>query len=394
MRSINGIGLLNLIGEQGPISRASLAKLSRLSKPTVSSQVETLIRQGLVVELGQGESGSKGGKKPTLLRFNAEAGLLFAVEIDSEQVRLAVSDLEGKILEQAAHPIGADRGAGAVLNIVCDELDAVMGRRLQSGIQRVVTIAAPGRVDVRQGVVLEAGNVFNWRNVPVRATLESRFGVPVFVENNVNMATLGEVHHGVAKNEKDVVLVRLDTGIGSGIVVRGKLVYGAHWAAGEIAHVILDLARASEDWSARGYLESVVGADLIFSRARAFGSATASAAGFLREGKHFGGPAKQLFDTVIAHLGIAIANLVCAYDPALVVLQGELLGLVADDIRAVVSKAVPWTTRIAVSEIGGEAVLLGTVVAARTQAYDRIARLFDSGQLGVVGSKPVVRAFA
>src|SRR5262249_41301388 len=96
MRSINGIELLNLISEHGPVSRARLATLSHLSKPTVSSQVETLVSEGWVVELGQGESGARGGKKPTLIRFNADAGRLFALEINAAEIRLGAADLEGR----------------------------------------------------------------------------------------------------------------------------------------------------------------------------------------------------------------------------------------------------------------------------------------------------------
>ncbi len=256
MRSINGIELLNLIREHGPISRASLAKLSCLSKPTVSSQVETLVRQGWIVELGQGESGSKGGKKPTLIRFNADTGRLFAAEIDAAHVRLAVADLEGHIIERLTMPIGTDRSAASVLEIVRQGLEALISNQSATAVQRVISIAAPGTVDVGLGVVLDAGNVFNWHNVAVREQMEAVFGLPVFVDNDVKMATLGEIQFGVAQGEKDVVLVRLDTGIGSGVVSRGKLLPGSHWAAGEIAHMVLDLAKAGQDWSARGYLLS------------------------------------------------------------------------------------------------------------------------------------------
>jgi len=377
MRSINGIELLNLIRENGPISRASLAKLSCLSKPTVSSQVETLVRHGWVVELGQGESGSKGGKKPTLIRFNADAGRLFAAEIDATQVRLAVADLEGRMLERLATPIGTNRSAASVLAIVRNGLKGLIGGHSSAGVQRVISIAAPGRVDVSLGIVLDAGNVFNWHNVPVREQIESDFGVPVFVDNDVKMATLGEIQFGVAKGEKDVVLVRLDTGIGSGVVSCGKLLPGSHWASGEIAHMVLDLSKAREDWSARGYLESVVGSDCTLAEARALGSAAATAIEFLQSARTAQGDARKLFDKVVYHLGIAISNMICAYDPSLVVLQGGLLACVAEELRLIIANAVPWETRIVFSEIGAEAVLLGTLVAARTQAYDRISRLFD-----------------
>jgi predicted NBD/HSP70 family sugar kinase len=377
MRSINGIELLNLIRENGPISRASLAKLSFLSKPTVSSQVETLMRQGWVIELGPGESGSKGGKKPTLIRFNADAGRLFGAEIDAAHVRLAVADLEGNIRERLTIPIGPDRSAASVLSIVRRGLARLIDSQPSEGVQRVISIAAPGRVDVRLGVVLDAGNLFNWHGVPVREQIEAEFGLPVFVDNDVKMATLGEIQFGVAKGEQDVVLVRLDTGIGSGIVSCGKLLPGRHWAAGEIAHMVLDLSKASEDWSARGYLESVVGSDRILEEARALGSDATTAIQFLEQARTSKGAAREVFDRVVQHLGIAIANMMCAYDPSLVVLQGGLFACVEEELRSIISNAIPWETRIVFSEIGGEAVLLGTLVAARTQAYDRISRLFD-----------------
>jgi predicted NBD/HSP70 family sugar kinase len=364
MRSVNGIGLLNLISEQGPISRASLAKLSRLSKPTVSSQIEALTRQGWVVEVGPGKVGSKGGKKPTLVRFNADAGRLFAAEMNPERVRVAAADLEGRIVDRSERTLRR-------------ELERVISLHPSEGIQREIAVAAPGRVDLRRGIVLEAGNLFTWRNVPVRATLEKAFDIPVFVDNNVKMATLGELHHGVARGQKDVVLVRLDTGIGSGVVIRGKLYHGNRFAAGEIAHMILDLAKAAEDWRIRGYLESMVGADRILSQAHAAGISAGSALEFLLAAKHATGESRRLYDRVVLHLGIAVANLVCAYDPAVVVLQGELLAAIVDDLRMVVNSAVPWQTSVTVSEISGDAVLLGAVAAARAQAYERIARLIN-----------------
>ena len=128
MRSVNGIGLLNIIGEHGPISRATLAKLSRLSKPTVSSQVETLIRQGLVIEVGPGESGSKGGQKAYSDPVQRKGWTSFRVEIDFDRIRIAVSDLEGAIVEQRARPIGSYRTAGTVLAAVGARLEAVIHR--------------------------------------------------------------------------------------------------------------------------------------------------------------------------------------------------------------------------------------------------------------------------
>lgn len=370
MRSLNGIELLNLISENGPISRAHLAKVSRLSKPTVSSQVETLLQQGWVVEIGPGESGAKGGKKPTMVRFNADAGRLFAVEITADEVRIAVADLEGRMQSRIAVPAGESRNAECILNLICRKLRKIIEDEHAAGPHKVIAVASPGRVDARRGVTLEAGNVFNWTNVPIRARLEDEFQVPAMVDNNVKMGTLGELYFGVAKGMSEAVVVRLDSGIGCGVVVGGRLLHGRHWAAGEIAHMILDLERVSEDWHVRGYLESMVAADRIMMQ---LPPGVSSAMQFFSNRKLN----QELFEKVVLHIGIAIANLICAYDPTVVVLQGRMLAAIENELKEVVAKAVPWDTRIAVSEIADDAVLLGTLSAARQLAYDRIAKLFN-----------------
>ena len=379
MRSINGIELLNLIREHEPVSRATLAKLSHLSKPTVSSQVEALVRQGWVIELGRGESGSKGGKKPTLIRFNSDAGRLFAVEIDAGHVRLAAADLEGKILARASFLIGSDHSAVNVLALARCGLEELMAGQPGSADQRIISVAAPGRVDFERGIVLQAGSIFNWQNVAIREEFEDAFGSPVFVDNDVRMAALGEVQFGAARGEQDVVLVKLETGLGAAVVSRGQLLPGSHWAAGEIAHMVLDLDNARQDWSSRGYLESMVGADRILEAARAVGSSAATAGEFLTAARSAHGPERKIFDRVVLHLGVAIANMIITHDPSLVVLQGSLLAALEEELRAIVTQVVPWETRIEISAISEEAVLLGTIVAARKQAYQRIASLFETG---------------
>lgn len=386
MRSINGIELLNLIREHETVSRAGLAKLSNLSKPTVSSQMKTLVRQGWVVEIGPGKSGAKGGKKPTLIRFNSDAGRLFAVEINARQVRLAAADLEGKIVADASFPIGSDHRAESVLALARRGLEQLMAGQPGPTDRRFISVAAPGRVDVERGIVLQAGSVFNWQNVPIREEFERDFCAPVFVDNDVNMAAMGELQFGAARGERDVVLVKLEIGLGAAVVSRGQLLLGSHWAAGEIAHMVLDLENAVQDWNSRGYLESVVGSDRILAAARAVGSTAPAALDFLIEARSSRGKKRAVFDKVTLHVGIAIANLIVAHDPALVVLQGGLLGALEEEVRAIVKRVVPWETRIEISKIGDEAVLLGTIVAARKLAYERIARLFDTGPPG--GTEP------
>ncbi len=372
VKSLNQVKLLNLIQEQGPVSRATLAKLSRLSKPTVSNQVDSLIRQGWVVEKGPGESSIQGGKKPTLVHFNADAGRLAAVEINPQQIKLGLADLNGLLLKQFSVPTPDDRAAARIMPLVKNGLKQLLageGGRRPNGC--IVAIAAPGRVDINDGVALEADQ-FGWRGVPLRKELEKSFGLPVFVDNNVNMAALGEKHHGAARDQDNFVVVRLDNGVGCGIFIGGRLYHGGQWGAGEIAHMILDPVHAGDDFGPRGFLESMVGSDLFELQVRALTGRDSNALESLEVGKKDSGALGRLYDQFARYMAAAVANLVCAYDPSMIVLQGPLFEPILDEINRVVARALPWHPQVCLSRIHDDAVLMGTLVAARSRAYERI----------------------
>jgi len=373
VKSLNQVKLLSLIQEQGPISRASLAKLSRLSKPTVSNQVDNLIQQGWVAEHGPGESTTQGGKKPRLVQFNADAGRLVAVEIHPQQVNLRLADLNGTVLKQLSAPTPADRSAARVLPVVNSCIKRVLaGENCRRTNGCVVAVAASGRVDISQGVVLQADQ-FGWKHVPIRQELEKAFGLPVFVDNNVNMAALGEKHYGAAVQEKNFVVVRLDNGVGSGIFIDGRLYHGSQFGAGEIAHMILDQVHADDDFGPRGFLESMVGSDMFEMQVRALTGRDSNALESLEIGKQDHGALRRLCDQFARCMGAAVANLACAYDPSMIVLQGPLFEPILDEVNRVVTRVLPWHPQVCLSKIHEDAVVMGTLVAARARAYEYIA---------------------
>ena len=380
MRRRNGALLLDLIRREGPVSRADLARRSGLTKPTVSSQMAALLRRGVVVEQGPGDSKARGGKRPTLVGFNADCGRLVGVEIGASRVRIELTDLNGAALGRLTLAVHPERGAGRILEIIAKGIAKV----LENGPRRKITvvgIAAPGRVDARQGVVLEAGNVFNWQDVAVREHLEKALRLPVVVDNDVNLAALGEMRGGVAVGLRNFVLIRLTTGIGAGVVLEGKLWQGSHWAAGEIGHILLDHAEVNGGGGPRGYLESLVASDRLTERARAASSSLAALIGAqdlpqaLKEAVRLEDPAAgEILDNLARHLGMATVQVAAAFDPELIVLQGELFDLVIDRIRRIVERAVPWPVRIESSTLGDDAVLLGAISVARGAANELLAR--------------------
>jgi predicted NBD/HSP70 family sugar kinase len=374
-----------MIRKGGPVSRAELARQSGLTKPTVSSLVADLMQRGIVVEDGAGEPDSRGGKPPTMLRFDAASGVLISAEIASSMVRVWLADLDGNRIDAENREIQPELGASHILDTLNAGVQSVLGRgRQRKRNLRCISVAAPGRVDARTGVVLEAGNVFHWRNVDVAASVARRFGVRTLVDNDVNLAALGEMHAGLAVGVENFILIRLGTGIGAGLVLGGRLYQGTHWAAGEIAHMVFDRA-AAEGAGDRGLLESAIGSDRVrekVSSARASLPANDSplsgmdlAADLSAAIRHDDPVAARIVDDLAAQLSITVADLAATIDPELIVLAGDLFSLVTDRIREMVGRVIPWPVRIELSALGADAALIGAMGAARHLAHELICDL-------------------
>lgn len=358
MKSLNAIEVLELVRTHGPISRARLAACSRLSKPTVSDQVDTLIGRELVVEVGMGSASSRGGKKPTLVEFNSAYGQVFCADIGPEWIRFGSFDLGGKPMTRNMLSTKPEKGARSVVRTVRQGLTEMLASA-PNAVVRVISIAAPGIVDVRDGRVLETDNVFGWRELGVGAELAGHFGLPVLIDNDVNMAALAERNTGSAPD--NFVLIRLNTGIGAAVVLAGRLHHGAHWAAGEIGHMLLNVRAFDGASDPRGYLESVVGQDRVQQSIRRLARDCGKAAA-----------EQQVTAEVALHLGSAIANIAAVYDPDAVILLGEAFLPVVDQIRRISAQIVPWPVDVRVSQLGEDAGLKGALAAGLEYAYQEI----------------------
>jgi glucokinase len=384
MRSLNAIELLELVRRHGPISRAALAKVSRLSKPTVSIQIDALLAKGLVVEVGTGEGSIRGGKKPTLLEFNADYGRILCVDVGPEWVRFASADLMGATLHALQLPTHPQEGAEAVLATIERGISELVASEPGDHQLQLISAAVPGIVDVREGMVLETDNVFGWRNLDFARKLQATFGIPVHVDNDVNMAALAELNAGGADAPRNFVLIRLSTGIGAGVVLGGTLHQGAHWAAGEIGHMVLKPEAAAGTIISRGYLESVVGADRV---ERKIGKIARAAKGdlakSLKKDGHWAalqaavkdgrGPLTEIVDELVFHLGGAVTNIAAVFDPEVIILLGEPFPMLLEPLREFAGRLLPWPLEMRLSKLGEDASLKGALAAGLSRAYEQIA---------------------
>ena len=237
LRQTNARGLLQLLQEHNPCSKADLVRYSGLSAPTVSSGIAHLEELGLVEQMGDGES--SGGRPPGLLRFNVRHGYVAAADIGGTRVRMMLADLGGNVIAQSSVMLGErQKTPEGVCRLIVEGMKTVCR---QSGIplRKVLhlTAGAPGITNVDTGVVLSAPNLDEWNDVPLRSLLERSTGIPCLVDNDTNLAAEGEYWRGAARGVNNFIFIALGTGVGAGIFVNGRLHRGAQWSAGEIGYL-------------------------------------------------------------------------------------------------------------------------------------------------------------
>ncbi len=254
--------ILKIIYDQAQISRADIARLTGLTRPTVSSNVADLIEEGLVEEVGQGQS--EGGKPPILLSVIADSRHLIAIDLADSEFQGAVVDLRGRIIHRECLPVNDCDGVEALqlVNELGDRLIAVATRPLLG-----IGIGTPGLIDAQKGIVRKAVNL-DWQDLSLRDWLTARYDLPVHLANDGHVAALGEYIFGQGRKTPNLVIVKVGRGVIAGIVLNGRLHYGDGSGAGEIGHIRVveggSLCRCGH-W---GCLETVTNSRAIIEQAR------------------------------------------------------------------------------------------------------------------------------
>ena len=224
--------VLQTLWRKGSRSRADIARETGLTRVTVSDLVAELMTNGLIVELGIRED-SRPGKPATLLGLDRGAFQIIGVDLSaSERFRGAVLDLDGTVLTVIESPLGAATGDAAVakvMTLVADLLAMTAAPVLGIGI------GSPGIVDP-SGVVLSAPNL-GWAALDLQAQAAARFGHPVMVANDANVAALAE--HSFGGADADFMIIKVGLGVGAGLLLGGSLLRGSRFASGEIGHVVV-----------------------------------------------------------------------------------------------------------------------------------------------------------
>jgi len=371
MRGINRSAILELIRRESPIARTTIAQRLGVSLPTVMRIVDGLIDEGFVRP--QGKTEWSGGRRRPLLEFNADGYLVLGVDMgDTRKFYGAVSEIGGTIIDEGNIPRYGASGEdcyGLLISLI-DALLASPG--LKGRKVRGIGVGAPGITEHREGVVKWA-YALNWRDFPLKERLNGRYGLPITVDNDVNLAALGEHWFGAGQNAQNMVSLVIGAGIGAGIIIDGTLYRGSHEASGEIGHMIPGREFFGERYLDFGALESVASGTGMITRARSVLNSRRDPAELeqLLAGDIFeaaqGGEkwASAILDKVIDYMAIAVANLSVSFDPELIVLGGgvtEFAGMLVEPIMHRLENIIPTPPKLVASGLGLRATVMGAIV--------------------------------
>jgi glucokinase-like ROK family protein len=261
-RLINQQLVLRSLYDQAAVSRAEVARLTGLTRTTVSDVVDGLLEAGLVEEMGPGQS--TGGKAPILLRVPDDARHLVGIEVGDSSLTGAVVNLRGEVRRRVEVPLEGRDGEMALA-----KLDALIAELMEPAGPPIlgIGVGTPGLIDTTTGTVRWAVNL-DWRDLPLGARLHERWDLPVHVANDSHAAALGEHTFGGHPPGESMVVVKVGRGIGAGIVIGGQLYSGEGSGAGEIGHsAIADNYRPCRCGSV-GCLETLASTRAVVQRAR------------------------------------------------------------------------------------------------------------------------------
>lgn len=376
IRTMNEQLLLNQIRQLGLCSRADLARLSGLSKPTVSLALANVERSGLVRTAGQ-RTGVP-GRSAVLYEIRPDAGYVLGLDIGHEYLRGAVADLTGEIRAKAESRCAAASVSKRVTELVklADGICAAAGITRADVTQTV--LGSPGVYDQKSDAITLTGGMAGWEKPAVLAGLRAAFGDNLAVENDTDAAALAEREHGHGREFASFVFVSIGTGIGMGLVLGGQLHRGAHGVAGEIAFLPITEGPGGEvgdeEVRRRGTLEAVGSAAAIVRAARRAGLRTQSARQVFATAAAGDERAVAIVAAEARLVAKAICAIVAVVDPDLVVLGGgigQAPGFAAG-VSAELGRIAPVLPDLRVSALGTSAVVDGCLASGADLAWRRL----------------------
>jgi len=346
------------------VSRAEIARSTGLSKQTISEVMRELERDGWVYEDGQIQGTV--GRSAVTYALRPDAAFVLGIDLGGTKLHVALADLQGVIVAESIEATAGD-GGGAVVAQIGRMTDALLQRagvssqRLRGGV-----MGSPGIIEPASGGIVIAPNIAGLDSLDVRAALRARLGIDIAIENDVNLAAIGEHWRGNSRKARTFAFIALGTGIGMGIFADGHLIRGARGAAGEVAYLPL----GGDPYDARGQrlgtLETAVGSAGIIERYTGLGGPSGSTVRDVFDQLETDEAARITIDEVGRIVTTAILAVHSILDPEIIVMGGSIGARPELKLRidANLGRCTREPVRIELSALGNRATLIGAIGSA------------------------------
>lgn len=381
---------LDAVRLHGARSRSEIAERTGLGRAVVAQRVGELLAQGILEEPGSGPS--TGGRPPRRLRFAAGAGCILAADQGATSIDVALADLDAGIVAHHAEPSDVAVGPEATLERIEQLFDRLLAEHPGRPVWGI-GLGIPGPVEFETGRPVSPPIMPGWDNYPVRDRFEERYDAPTWVDNDVNIMAVGDWRRGIARGHRNVVFVKIGTGIGAGLISDGMPHRGAQGAAGDIGHIQIGDERSVTCRCGNvGCLEALAGGQAIARDAELLarsGRSDLLAAILERDGsisaeqvadaaRRGDNASVELFARAGRLVGGVLASIVNFFNPSLIVVGGGVAGagdgLLAAIRENVYRRSLPLATRdlqIVRSELGGRVGVIGAAATVADELFSR-----------------------
>jgi predicted NBD/HSP70 family sugar kinase len=378
LRAHNERAVLEHLRAAGPSSRPDLARTAGLSKPTVSQALANLEAAGLVRRVGPASPSL--GRTAMLYEVDPTAGYVVGIDVGRAWIRVAAADLSGEIVARRDERNRA-RSAGALVKgvaTVAHDVVAAAGLTWKRVAHTVV--GGPGVFDPESDRLRHAPNVPGWSRPGVMSSLREALPPTVALDNDANLAAVGERTYGRGRDAGTFVYVSVGTGVGMGVIIDGELYRGAHGAAGEVGYLPLgdddEAGAAGHDARRRGLMEEAASADAVVRTAKRLGMAGATSAKRVFAAARAGDPlALAAVESEATRLALVVGTVAAIIDPEFVLLGGGVgsnTDLLRPPLERRLAELTPLAPPVAEGELGPDATVLGAVASALDTARDLV----------------------
>jgi N-acetylglucosamine repressor len=390
MKSLNKSTILNMIRLKGPISRAQIAKLTKLTPPTVGTIVGELLDESIVIEK-TGTSKTQGGRKPLMLTINSSAFYVIGVYAAAEVINTIITTLDGEIVYSYEQEITKPPPKIEFLQMLKDSIQHLIAHT-QVEIESImgIGVGVHGLVNPNEGIVVFSPHL-NLENIQIKEELEQTFNIAVFVENDVRTLALAESWYGEGKNVSNYICLSVGLGIGSGMVIDGRIYNGIYNTAGEIGHTIVDVNGPRCSCGNYGCLEAYASENALLERIkkgiRLGRNSTLSESinsdnhqltiEMVLDAANQGDLLTlEILEETGRVLGIAIANFNNLFTPSKVILEGRIFqagDVILSPLKQMVKKSSlrtsPGEEIIVCSKMGKKGMVIGAITLVLRQVF-------------------------